>query len=123
MSEYLEQFESFDEYEDKKLLVNKKSALYLLILNNKKYVVWENIDSVSMNKHNTWEYLDIIKSYYNVINGELILTIHELNDIKTNVNILVNPNDIQLILLSDELSMNDDESITVDKNKILQLTK
>ena len=89
MSNFLEQFESFDECEDKQLFVNKKSALYLLVLNSKKYVVWENIDSVSPNKHNTWEYLDIIKSYYNIINGELVLTIHVLNDIKTNVNILV----------------------------------
>ena len=123
MSDYLEQFESFDEYEDKSLSINNKSSIYLLIYNGNKYVVWEKVNSATTVKYKDENYLEIYKSFYNVINGELILNTYELFDLEKDKRVVLKPMGVYLSLLSDKLELSDNESTVLSREKVLKLTK
>ena len=120
---YLGQFESFDEFDDKQLLINEKSNVYMLIYFNNRYIVWEKVDFATINKYNNKEYLEVQKSFYNILDGRFILKINELYDNETNKRVLIKPNGIRLLLLSDILKLDDLESVLLDKEKVLKLTR
>ena len=84
MSNYLGQFEPFEEFDDKKLLINNKCNVYLLIYYGNRYIVWEKVDFATINKYNNKKYLEIQKSYYNILDGKYVLKINELYDNETN---------------------------------------
>lgn len=113
---YLKHMETFEEFPLGQLLVNKKSEIYYILHNNKRYIAWKNIDSVE----NDGESNAIIykNSYYSVINGKYILTEEvlvindkSLNDDKNNT----------IIPLSSILNLKGNSEYVLSKSDVLCL--
>ncbi len=69
---YLKKDETFFEYPNKYLKITSDSNIYYIELNNKKYIVKSNIDSLeSTNDLNT---NILVQSFYNVLDGSKVLT-------------------------------------------------
>ena len=123
MSDYLEQFESFDEFEDKPLYVDSKSDIFLVIYNKKKYIAWEKIDFARTVKYKDENYLEMQKSFYNVIDGSFILNTYELYDLDINKIKSTRPDDVLIYPLSEKLGLDFSESMVLSREKVLTLTR
>ena len=103
-----ESFESFDELSETYLKVNDKSNLYYVNVEGKGYIAWENIDSISLYCKDIAEYK---RSYYDVINGDMVLSFDEYKSINCN-EISINKN---VVLLSNLLK------VTPGKDRLLSV--
>ena len=78
MDYILDNFESFKENEDARLKVTQNSNLYYINIGSSKYIAWEKIDFVSFYNEN---FIELEKSYYNVLDGDEILKYTEYKKI------------------------------------------
>ena len=123
MSDYLQQFESFDESEDKSLYINYNSDLYLISYNNKRFVAWEKVNFATTIKYKNENYLETQKSFYNVVDGSLVLNTYELFDLDKNKTEIFKPNNISLFPLGERLNLNKAESTVLGRDKVLKLVR
>ena len=72
MNYILNNLECFNDYEEAYLKITNNSNLYYVTVGKDIFVAWENINTVAIFDNNKVEYE---KGYYDVINGELILTL------------------------------------------------
>ena len=122
MSDYLEQFESFDESEDKPLYINYNSDLYLISYKNKRFVAWEKVNFATTVEYKGENYLETKKSY-NVFDGSLIINTYELLDLDTNITKRFKPEGILFSPLSEKLDLKKSESIVLGRDKVLRLVR
>ena len=76
----LKDFETFDEFPNKYLKVNKNSNSYLINKNGKKYVARKKLDSVTFLEVLGNQKILTIKSYYDITNEEIILYTKSISD-------------------------------------------
>lgn len=67
----LKPFEKFKEYPEKILIVDKSSEIYYIFKDNKNYIAWKKNKSIKKYLDGKIETFD---DYYDVINGEHILS-------------------------------------------------
>ena len=76
----LKDFETFNEFPNKYLKVNKNSNSYLINKNGKKYVARKKLDSVTFLEVLGNQKILTIKSYYDITNEEIILYTKSISD-------------------------------------------
>lgn len=119
----LKEFETFDEFPNKKIMVNSNSNYYYINKNDKNFVTQKNIDWIS-NIEVDGVHKSLIKSsYYNVIDGSLVCQVQFISDInKKNKKFVESGENIKIILLSDILNINANGVYYLTKDDIEILT-
>ena len=86
----LKDFETFNEFPDKYLKINKNSNYYFIRKIKEDFITKVNIDSIYNLKVFNKDKIITEKSYYDVVTGNLILKTRSIRDIETNTEELIN---------------------------------
>lgn len=76
----LKDFETFNEFPDKYLKVDKSSNYYLVNKNGEKFVAKKMLESVTILEILGSQKILTVKSYYDINNGELIASTKSISD-------------------------------------------
>lgn len=106
----LKDYESFDEFPEKKLLVDKRSNAFYIKKQNEIFIARQNIDSLTLEGYGDKIAIKYKKSYYNIKNGEFILSLTSLESIKDRKEYMLNlEDDCKIVSLNSVLDIKDEE--------------
>lgn len=112
----LKDFETFNEFPEKYLKVNKSSNCYLVNKNGKKFITKKILDSVTVLEILGSQKILTVRSYYDINNGELILNTKSISNVDgTNEEFLEKEENVEIDSLSNILN--------IDENGIYYLLK
>lgn len=112
----LKDFETFNEFPDKYLKVNKSSNCYLVNKNGKKFITKKILDSVTILEILGSQKILTVRSYYDINNGELILNTKSISNVDgINEEFLEKEENVEIDSLSNILN--------IDENGIYYLLK
>lgn len=118
----LKDLETFDEFPDKKILINRNSDYYCIYKEGKKFITERNIDSISNIEVDGEEKILVKSSYYNIYNGNLIYQTEFISDINgTNKKIIKYEENVKVILLNEVLGVKYLEEISLTKERLENL--
>ena len=112
----LKDFETFNEFPDKYLKVNKSSNCYLVNKNGKKFIAKKKLDSVTILEILGSQKILTVRSYYDINNGELILNTKSISNVDgINEEFLEKEENVEVNSLCDILN--------IDENGVYYLLK
>lgn len=112
----LKDFETFNEFPDKYLKVNKSSNCYLVNKNGKKFITKKILDSVTILEILGSQKILTVRSYYDINNGELILNTKSISNVDgINEEFLEKEENVEVNSLSNILN--------IDENGVYYLLK
>lgn len=112
----LKDFETFNEFPDKYLKVNKSSNCCLVNKNGKKFITKKILDSVTILEILGSQKILTVRSYYDINNGELILNTKSISNVDgINEEFLEKEENVEIDSLSNILN--------IDENGIYYLLK
>ena len=115
----LKNFETFEKFPNKKIMVIKNSNYYYISKDDKNYIAQKKIEWKSSIEVDGVQKLLIKSNYYNVIDGSLVCQVKFISEVnKKNKKIIENGNNIKIILLSDVLNINDNGVYYLTKEDI-----
>lgn len=104
----LKDFETFNEFPDKYLKINKNSNYHFIKKLKECFITKENLDSMYTLKVLNKDKIILEKSYYDVVTGNLVLNTRSIRDIKTDTEELINPEEnVEKISLSSILNIDE----------------
>ena len=116
-------FETFNEFPDKYLKVNSSSSYYLVKKNNNEFVTKRNIDLISIINIFSNQKLLLVKSYYDVNTGELILNTKSISNIdRSNEEFIEPQKDVFITHLNSILNIEGNNEYYLSKEDINNLT-
>jgi len=119
----LKDFETFNEFPDKYLKVNSSSSYYLVKKNNNEFVTKRNIDLISIINIFSNQKLLLVKSYYDVNTGELILNTKSISNIdRSNEEFIEPQKDVFITHLNSILNIEGNNEYYLSKEDINNLT-
>ena len=112
----LKDFETFNEFPEKYLKVNKSSNCYLVNKNGKKFITKKILDSVTILEILGSQKILTVRSYYDINNGELILNTKSISNVDgINEEFLEKEENVEVNSLCDILN--------IDENGVYYLLK
>lgn len=118
----LKDFETFSEFPDKYLKVNNSSNYYFIRKSNDNFVTKRNIDSISIINIFSNQKLLLVKSYYDVNNGELVLNTRSISNIdRSNEEFIELENNVSIIPLNSILNIKGNNEYYLSKDDINHL--
>lgn len=103
----LEEFQTFEKFPNKKIMINSNSNYYYINKNNQNFVAERNINWVSNIEIDGVQKSLIKSSYYNVIDGNLVCQVKFISDInEKNKKLVESVEKVKIILLRDVLNIN-----------------
>ena len=104
----LKDFETFNEFPEKYLKVNKSSNCYLVNKNGKKFITKKILDSVTVLEILGSQKILTVRSYYDINNGELILNTKSISNVDgTNEEFLEKEENVEIDSLSNILNIDE----------------
>ena len=111
-------FQTYEEFPEGILEVEKNSNIFIVIKDDEKFIVRQNIDQVSFEEENG-KYNIISKlSFYDVIDDSLICCVNNING-----NEKIKNNSFSIQHLSEYLGLKEDQKVCLGLNDIKELTK
>lgn len=111
-------FQTYEEFPEGILEVKKNSNTFIVIKDDEKFIVRQNIDQVSFEEENG-KYNIISKlSFYDVIDDALICCVNNING-----NVKTKKNFFSIQHLSKYLGLKEDQKVCLGLNDIKELTK
>jgi len=115
----LKDFETFNEFPDKYLKVNKSSNCYLVNKNGKKFITKKILDSVTILEILGSQKILTVRSYYDINNGELILNTKSISNVDgINEEFLEKEENVEIDSLSNILNIDENGSYYLLKEDI-----
>ena len=115
----LKKFETFEEFPNKKIMVIRNSNYYYISKDDKHYIAQKKIEWKSNIEVAGVQKCLVKSNYYNVIDSSLVCQVKFINEVnKKNKKIVENGNNIQIILLSNVLNINDNGVYYLTKEDI-----
>ena len=115
----LKDFETFNEFPDKYLKVNKSSNCYLVNKNGKKFITKKILDSVTILEILGSQKILTVRSYYDINNGELILNTKSISNVDgINEEFLEKEENVEIDSLSNILNIAENGSYYLLKEDI-----
>lgn len=112
----LKDFETFNEFPDKYLKINKSSNYYFIRKLREGFIAKENLDSMYTLTVLNKDKIILEKSYYDVVTGNLVLNTRSVRGMTTNTEEFINPKkNVEIISLSSILN--------IDENGVYYLCK
>ena len=112
----LKDFETFNEFPEKYLKVNKSSNYYLVSKNGKKFVAKKMLDSVTFLEVLGSQKILTVRSYYDINSGELVLSTKGISNVEG-----INE---EFLEMEEKVEINSLSSIlNIDENGIYYLLK
>lgn len=112
-------YETFNEFPDKYLKINKNSSYYLVQYNNESFVTKKNIDNISIINFGLEQKIMIEQSYYNVKDGNLALKTNSICDIDGNNKMFIGlEKDVKIISLSSILNIKGNDKYYLSSSAI-----
>ena len=110
----LKDFETFDEFPNKYMLIDKNSSYYYVKLNDEGFIAKRNIKKISFDGKN----VEVLLSYYNVIDGSLILNTKKTH---TEFEVLKEFFGAYVLSLNKLFTITDNEKYYLNKNDIKEI--
>ena len=115
----LKDFETFNEFPEKYLKVNKSSNCYLVNKNGKKFITKKILDSVTVLEILGSQKILTVRSYYDINNGELILNTKSISNVDgINEEFLEKEENVEIDSLSNILNIDENGSYYLLKEDI-----
>ena len=115
----LKDFETFNEFPNKYIKVNKSSNYYLVNKNGEKFVTKEMLDSITLFEVLGNEKILTVKNYYDINNGNLILNTQSISSVDgNNEEFLENKDKIEIYSLGLILNVGENGVYCLEKDDI-----
>lgn len=115
----LTDYETFEEFPNGKLLVNKNSNLIYIKLQDRTYITREFVNEIIIDGENAEYRIE----YYNVQNNEKVFTLNVIKQISNNSIKYINNRNIYLVPLSQILNIKGNSIIYLDFDDINRITE
>lgn len=117
----LRDFDTFEEFPDKNLLVDRNSNAFYIKKQDKYFIARRNVDSLTFVDYNSKDVIRYENSYYDVINGECILNLTILESLNNSESYMLIDDDCEISYLPERLNIkgNSKYYFSLDDVKVL----